>query len=152
MMANRKINAYQKESVKSQLAGANPYTIIQMLMQGALERLAKGKGCIERNDLEGKAENLAKASSIIMALSESLDYEVGGEVVNNLGGLYEYMNMRITDASIEKSTEPLVEVMKLMLDQGLVRNKEITLENYKDIIAESSWKAEYLPFVAGEQT
>jgi len=116
MLANRKINAYQKESVKSRLAGANPYTIIQMLMQGALERLAKGKGCIERNDLEGKSENLSKASSIIYALSESLDYEVGGEVAQNLGGLYEYMNIRITDASIEKSTEPLVEVMKLLLE------------------------------------
>jgi len=116
MMANRKINAYQKESVKSRLAGANPYTIIQMLMQGALERLAKGKGCIERNDLEGKAENLAKASSIIMALAESLDYEVGGEVAQNLGSLYEYMTSRITDASMERSTEPLVEVMKLLLE------------------------------------
>jgi flagellar protein FliS len=116
MLANRKINAYQKESVKSRLAGANPYTIIQMLMQGALERLAKGKGCIERNDLEGKSENLSKASSIIFALSESLDYEIGGEVAENLGSLYEYMNMRITDASIEKSTEPLVEVMKLLLE------------------------------------
>lgn len=116
MMANRKINAYQKDSVKTRLAGANPYTIIQMLMQGALERLAKGKGCIERNDLEGKAENLSKASSIIFALAESLDYEVGGEVAQNLGGLYEYMNIRISDASLEKTTEPLVEVMQLMLE------------------------------------
>ncbi|MFT5162234.1 MAG: flagellar protein FliS [Alteromonadaceae bacterium] len=116
MMANRKINAYQKESVKSRLAGANPYTIIQMLMQGALERLAKGKGCIERNDLEGKSENLSKASAIIRALMESLDYDVGGEVAANLGGLYEYMNIRIADASLEKSTEPLVEVMQLMLE------------------------------------
>ncbi len=115
-MMNRKINAYQKESVKSRLAGANPYTIIQMLMQGALERLAKGKGCIERNDLEGKSENLSKASAIIHALMESLDYEVGGEVASNLGGLYEYMNIRIADASLEKSTEPLVEVMQLMLE------------------------------------
>jgi flagellar protein FliS len=116
MMANRKINAYQKENVKSQLAGANPYTIIQMLMQGALERLAKGKGCIERNDLAGKAEYLSKATAIILALAESLDYEAGGEVAQNLGGLYEYMTVRITDASVEKSTEPLDEVMGLMLE------------------------------------
>lgn len=115
-MMNRKINAYQKESVKSRLAGANPYTIIQMLMQGALERLAKGKGCIERNDLEGKSENLSKASAIIHALMDSLDYEVGGEVAQNLGGLYEYMNIRIADASLERTTEPLVEVMQLMLE------------------------------------
>lgn len=113
-MANSFTKAYQKESVKSRLAGADSYTIITMLMQGALERLARGKGCIERNDLAGKAEHLSRASSIILALMESLDHSVGGEVTQNLSSLYEYMNMRITDASIEKSVEPLVEVMTLM--------------------------------------
>ncbi len=116
MLARRKINAYQKESVKAQLAGANPYTIIQMLMQGFLERVAKGKGCIERGDLQGKAEHLSKASAILHALSESLDLDVGGEVAQNLASLYEYMLMRVTDASVEKTIEPLDEVMKLMLE------------------------------------
>ena len=116
MYANRKINAYQKENVKAQVAGANPYTLIQMLMHGCLERLAKGKGCIERNDLAGKAEHLAKASSIIHALNESLDMEIGGEVAQNLSSLYVYMNERIADASIDRTVEPLEEVMKLMLE------------------------------------
>ncbi|BBN81085.1 flagellar protein FliS [Pseudoalteromonas sp. A25] len=113
-MANAYSRAYQKESVKSRLAGADSYTIISMLMQGALERLARGKGCIERNDLAGKSEHLSKASSIILALMESLDHSEGQEVTQNLASLYEYMNGRITDASIEKSVEPLVEVMTLM--------------------------------------
>lgn len=113
-MANSFTRAYQKDSVKTQLAVADSYTIITMLMQGALERIARGKGCIERNDLAGRAEHLSKASTIIMALMESLDHSVGGEVTQNLSSLYEYMNMRITDASIEKSVEPLIEVMTLM--------------------------------------
>lgn len=116
MLARRKINAYQKESVKTQLAGANPYTIIQMLMQGFLERIAKGKGCIERGDLQGKAEHLSKASAILHALAESLDLDVGGDVAQNMAALYDYMLMRITDASVEKSVEPLTEVMQLMLE------------------------------------
>jgi flagellar protein FliS len=116
MMARRKINAYQKESVKTQLAGANPYTIIQMLMQGFLERVAKGKGCIERGDLQGKAEHLSRATAIAHALAESLDMEVGGEVAQNLASLYDYMITRITDASMDKTIEPLNEVMKLMLE------------------------------------
>lgn len=113
-MASSYSRAYQKDSVKSRLAGADSYTIITMLMQGALERLARGKGCIERNDLAGKAEHLSRASSIILALMESLDHSEGAEVTQNLGSLYEYMNMRITDASIEKSVEPLIEVMSLL--------------------------------------
>jgi flagellar protein FliS len=113
-MANSYTRAYQKDSVKSQLAVADSYTIITMLMQGALERIARGKGCIERNDLAGKAEHLSKASTIILALMESLDHSVGGEVTQNLSSLYEYMNSRITDASIERSVEPLIEVMSLL--------------------------------------
>lgn len=115
-MANRNINAYRKESIKSQLADANPYVIIQLLMQGCLERLAKGKGCIERNDLAGKAEHLSRASAILMALTDSLDYNAGGEVAQNLSSLYTYMTERITDASIERIVEPLEEVMRLMLE------------------------------------
>jgi flagellar protein FliS len=115
-MQSLKINAYQKENVKSRLASANSYTIIQMLMQGAMERLARGKGCIERKDLEGKAENLSKASSIILALSECLDHSEGMEVTKNLESLYLYMNDRITDASIQKSVEPIEEVMKLLAE------------------------------------
>eukprot|EP00487_Bulimina_marginata_P008252 TRINITY_DN3047_c0_g1_i1.p1 TRINITY_DN3047_c0_g1~~TRINITY_DN3047_c0_g1_i1.p1 ORF type:complete len:110 (-),score=12.76 TRINITY_DN3047_c0_g1_i1:104-433(-) len=106
-MANSYTRAYQKDSVKSQLAVADSYTIITMLMQGALERTARGKGCIERNDLAGKAEHLSKASTIILALMESLDHSVGGEVTQNLSSLYEYMNSRITDASIEGQLNPL---------------------------------------------
>lgn len=111
---NRNIRAYTKDSVKSQVAAADNYTLIKMLMQGALERLAKAKGAIERKDLEGKAENIAKASAIITALSGSLDFEQGGEVALNLASLYDYMVGRITDASIEKSVEPLDEVMMLL--------------------------------------
>jgi flagellar secretion chaperone FliS len=118
MMANRNINAYQKESVKSQMADADSYTIIKMLMQGVLERLAKGKGCIERSDLKGKAEHLSRATAIINALADSLDFEAGGDngkaLAENLSSLYQYMNIRIADASIDKATEPLVEVMTLM--------------------------------------
>ena len=111
---NRNIRAYTKESIKTQIAGADSYTIIKMLMQGALERLAKGRGCIERSDLEGKAENLSKANAIINALLESLDAKDDSEVINNLASLYDYMLSRITDASIEKSVEPIDEVMLLL--------------------------------------
>jgi flagellar protein FliS len=64
--------------------------------------------------LEGKAENLSKANAIINALLESLDAKDDSEVINNLASLYDYMLSRITDASIEKSVEPIDEVMLLL--------------------------------------
>jgi malate dehydrogenase (oxaloacetate-decarboxylating) len=56
-------------------------------------------------------------------------------------------------AELQAVSQDITErVMRLMLDQGLVRNKEITFENYIEKIAESSWKPEYLPFVAAEKS
>jgi flagellar protein FliS len=128
-MQNLNIKAYQQDNVKTQLASANPYAIIKMLMQGALERLARGKGCIERNDLEGKAENLSKASSIILALADCLDHSEGMEVTQNLESLYFYMNDRITVASVEKTIEPIEEVIKLLTEikEGwdMIPNEEV---------------------------
>ncbi|MEW6989341.1 flagellar export chaperone FliS [Colwelliaceae bacterium 6441] len=113
-MANINIKAYGKENIKSQIAGANPYIIIRMLMQGALDRLAQGKGCIERKDLQGKSKCLSGASDIINALNESLDFDVGGEIAGNIGGLYDYMITRIADASIDNSPEAITEVINLL--------------------------------------
>jgi flagellar protein FliS len=113
-MANINIKAYGKESIKSQIAAADPYIIIRMLMQGALDRLAQGKGCIERKDLKGKSTSLSGASDIINALNESLDFDIGGEVAGNIGGLYDYMITRIADASIDNSTAAISEVINLL--------------------------------------
>ena len=47
------------------------------------------------------------------------------------------------------SSEITKRVLKLMLDENLVTNAEITTSNYEDVIEDNSWKAEYLPFEAG---
>jgi flagellar protein FliS len=114
MTIRRNMRAYGNDNVKSQIASADPYTVVQMLMQGALDRLAKAKGCIERKDLEGKAKSISGASAIIISLNESLDLSSGAEVLRNLGGLYNYMIDRVADASRENITEPLDEVIALL--------------------------------------
>lgn len=85
-----------------------------MLMQGALDRLARAKGQIERRDLAGKAESLSKASAIINSLSSSLDFEIGGEIANNLASLYDYMVGRIHDAAVDLDNAAIDEVMFLL--------------------------------------
>ena len=57
-MYNAKVKNYQKEALKTRVAGANRYQIIQMLMMGALEKLVLAKVSIERKDLEAKSENI----------------------------------------------------------------------------------------------
>ncbi|WP_425462564.1 flagellar export chaperone FliS [Litorilituus lipolyticus] len=110
---NVKLKHYQKEATKTQMADAEPYQIIQMLMVGVMDSLALAKGSIERGDLEQKSRSISKASSIIVALRSSLDFSVGGEVSDNLNALYEYMTERLVDASVAKDTEAVDEVASL---------------------------------------
>jgi flagellar protein FliS len=115
MYVNKGIQAYKKDSLKSDLAGADPHRIIQLLMQGALERLALAKGCIERRDLEGKANVLTRAIEIINALKDSLDRSYNPELADNLDSLYDYMTFRITEASSKLDNSIIDEVMGLLL-------------------------------------
>ncbi|MGO3345036.1 MAG: flagellar export chaperone FliS [Marinomonas sp.] len=115
MYKKKGINAYKKDSLKSDLASADPHRVIQLLMQGALERLALGKGCIERSDWEGKASALTSAVEIINSLRDSLDRSVNPELVDNLESLYDYMTVQITEASVTKDTALLDQVIALIL-------------------------------------
>lgn len=112
-MANLNLKHYQKEATKTSLAGAEPYMVTKMLMDGVVESLAMAKGAIERADYQARAKNVAKATSIIEALRSSIDFEAGGDVCQNLYALYQYMLERLADASMAKDTVAVDEVHAL---------------------------------------
>jgi len=105
---------YGKVAAESEAAYANPHRLVQMLMEGALDKVATAKGCIERNDLVGKSRQITWAMSIINGLRSSLDMEAGGAIAVNLDDLYDYMIRRLVDASTENDPAILGEVIDLM--------------------------------------
>jgi len=109
------IKAYKSVGVKDDLAVADPHRIIQLLMQGALENMAKAKGHIERKNYAGKSESISKTMAIIGALQSSLDMKAGGEISENLFSLYEFMLNELSVASREQSQTKIQEVMDLLL-------------------------------------
>lgn len=113
-MYNAKVKNYQKEALKTRVAGADRYEIIQMLMAGAIERMVLAKVAIEKKHLEAKSEHISRASAIINALRDCLDFNAGGDVSNNLYSLYSYMVERLLDASIKNDPEIVTEVSTLL--------------------------------------
>ena len=105
---------YQKVSVQSEVFEASPHRLIQMLMQGGLERIAQARNAIERKTFAQKGELIGKAISIVGGLREPLDHEVGGELSQNLDGLYDYMIRRLLDANRDSDVAPLDEVSGLL--------------------------------------
>ncbi|WP_026972609.1 flagellar export chaperone FliS [Aliagarivorans marinus] len=109
------INQYRQVGIKDQISTADPHQITQLLMQAVLENLSVAKGCLERNDVANKGKPLAKATSIITSLRDTLDHEKGGEIAQNLQDLYNYMLELISEASLSNSAERVEEVIQIFL-------------------------------------
>jgi flagellar protein FliS len=97
---------YQQVGVKAQVTEADPHRLIQMLMQGGLDRIAQAKGAMEREAFAEKGVLIGKAINIIGGLRDALDQDVGGELAANLDRLYE--------ASRHNDVDKLNEVGKLL--------------------------------------
>jgi flagellar protein FliS len=105
---------YQQVGVKAQVTEADPHRLIQMLMQGGLDRIAQAKGAMEREAYAEKGVLIGKAINIIGGLRDALDQDVGGDLAANLDRLYEYMTRRLFEASRHNDVEKLNEVGKLL--------------------------------------
>ncbi|MCI0666524.1 MAG: flagellar export chaperone FliS [Methylococcaceae bacterium] len=106
---------YRQVAVHSGVASAGPHRLIQMLLAGALEKLAVAKGNMERREVAEKGRNIGLAISIIDGLKGSLDHEKGGEIAQNLEGLYEYMGYTLVQANADNESAKLDEVSGLLL-------------------------------------
>ncbi|HBP6077021.1 TPA: flagellar export chaperone FliS [Pseudomonas aeruginosa] len=116
MYAMKAMKQYQQVSIEAQVSDANPHRLIQLLMQGGLERLAQARGAMEREQIPEKGILIGKAIGIIGGLREALDSERGGELVGNLDRLYEYMIARLVEANTSNDTSLLDEVSALLLE------------------------------------
>jgi flagellar protein FliS len=116
-MINKKaLEGYGRGAVESEVNFASPHRIIQMLMEGALSKIATAKGCIARNDIAEKSRQITWGMNIIQGLRTSLDAQKGGEVAANLDALYEYMGRRLLEANVSNDVAILDEVSSLLME------------------------------------
>lgn len=107
------LKQYQKLGIESEVSHASPHRLIQLLFEGALGRLAAAQGAMERGDIAIKGEMLGKAIGIIGGLRSSLDME-SGELSERLDQLYEYINLRLLEASTQNDIEKVSEAIQLL--------------------------------------
>jgi flagellar protein FliS len=108
------LNQYSQNAVQTGIESASPHRLIQMLMEGALGRIATAKGHMERGEIRSKGEQIGSAISILEGLKASLDHEKGGDLAHNLEDLYIYMERRLIDANRGNDTSLLDEVSDLL--------------------------------------
>ena len=108
------LRQYQQVNTQTGVAFASPHRLIQMLMEGALERIAVAKGCIQRQDTLAKGEQIGKAIDIIGGLREGLNPDAGGDLATNLDAVYDYMQRQLLEANRRSDIALLDEVADLL--------------------------------------
>ncbi|MEY3807732.1 MAG: hypothetical protein RI893_708 [Pseudomonadota bacterium] len=116
MNAISAIKQYQQVSVNSAVMGASPHRLVQMLMEGALERIAVAKVGMASNEIAIKGQNIGVAINIVGGLQGALNNEAGGEIAGNLNNLYDYMVSRLLVANSQNDESILDEVSGLMVE------------------------------------
>jgi flagellar protein FliS len=106
--------SYSSLKVHSGVADASPHRLIQMLFEGALERIAQAKGAMLQNQIARKGELIGKAVNIVGGLQGSLNDKEGGQLAANLDDLYDYVIRRLTEANFHNDPERLDECGRLL--------------------------------------
>ena len=106
--------AYKKVGTQSAAEYANPHRLIQMLFDGAIEKMLIARNNMERNDIQAKGENINWAIRIIGGLQASLDKDKGGEIASTLSSLYIYIVEKLTEANITNDVSKLDESIAII--------------------------------------
>lgn len=114
MNASLAMQQYRQNHVQGGVEAASPHRLVQMLMEGAVEKILAAKGCMANNNIPQKGEQISWAISIIDGLRGSLNEAEGGEVAANLRSLYDYMERRLIKANLDNDPDILDEVGVLM--------------------------------------
>ena len=110
----RTLAEYQSVAAHGGVAAADPHRLILMLIDGALQRIAQARGCIEHGAIAEKARLLHTAVMIVEELRASLDLRAGGSIAANLDDLYDYCCRRLVLANAQNRTDLLDEVSHLL--------------------------------------
>lgn len=111
---NHAAQTYNRLNVATAVESANSQQLVKLMLDGALARLIRAKGCIAHHDIEGRNVALDTALGIIGALQGCLDHERGGSLAENLDSLYDYMQRRLFRANVDSDVKAIEEVIDLV--------------------------------------
>jgi flagellar protein FliS len=109
---------YKKASVES----ASKEKILLMLYEGAIKFVKQAKEANAEKKIKERGELIGRAYDIVMELTTSLDFKVGGSVAQNLEQLYIYILEELTRANItgqEKHLDNSLKILNILYDGWL---------------------------------
>ena len=112
--ASASAGAYRQVGVETGVAGASAHQLVTMLFDGYNDAIAQARAALAARNVEAKCKAISRAVRIVdEGLKASLD-PAGGELSANLGALYAYVALRLTEANLKNDAAALDECLQLM--------------------------------------
>lgn len=112
---SRAAAAYKRVAADTGVQTADPHQLVSLLFDALLQSLARARGALDAGDVAAKGAAIGKAVRILEeGLKAGLNMEQGGELAQNLRGMYGYSVVRLTHANLHNDATALTEVIDLI--------------------------------------
>jgi flagellar protein FliS len=99
---------------KTQAQTATRGDLLLMLYDGAIRFASQARDAMERHDVVAAHNSVVRVEDIVRELTVTLNHDASPEISGRLASLYDFMMHLLIQANLEKSIEPLDQVIGML--------------------------------------
>lgn len=111
---HRALQTYGQVTYASAAEYASGADLLQLLFRGLTDALIDAQRHLQQKAFFEKGHCVSKAQKILLALRDTLDFDIGGDLARNLDDLYAYSLQRLSYAHAHNDATALSEVHDIL--------------------------------------